>query len=198
MVEPQGLRRPNISGWLQQITPQLRGISRLIVLGCGTGEHLVQLVAIFPPSKILVIDKNVESLRECRKRFALEMTEVQFLALRSPNDVFARAGIKSNNLIFNFIKHSYTIVRFLPATAYDPAFYDEIEGLISGRTQTSFAALLKCRPEFSPLFDREPELSRVHQISQERISIKNIMAALSPQAEQSEALLIRALGELIA
>ncbi len=185
-------------GWIQRITPQLRGISRLIVLGCGSGDHLARLVEIFPPSKILVIDKNAENWRECRKRFALELTEVQFLALRTPGELFARPGSKSSTTIFEFVKHSYTIARYLPATASDPEFYDEIEGLISGRTQISFAALLKCRPELSTLFEQVPQLSRVHQIDEERISIKNIMAALSPHAEQSDVLLVRALGELIA
>ncbi len=177
--------------WVQRIGPQLKGMSRLIVLGGGPGHHIAKLIDVFPPSKILVIEKSAEAARDCRTQYALETTEVKFLTPKVPDEVLAQP------IVLDFLRHSYTVVRFAPVTAKDPQFYDKIEALIAGRTQAGFNALLKCRPEMAELFRVNPELSAVRGHSDKLISIKNVIQAMSVNSS-AEAYLMRALAELIA
>lgn len=177
--------------WVERIGPQLKGMSRLIVLGGGLGHHIVKLIDVFPPSKILVIEKSLEAVRQCTARYALETTEVTFLVPKTPEEILDQP------IILEVLRHSYTVVRFSPVTVNDPPFYDKIEALIAGRTQAGFGTLLKCRPEMAELFRVTPELSAVRGHSDKLISIKNVIQVMSVNSS-TEACLMRALSELIA
>ncbi len=190
-VEPaEAHKKMDVAQWLKRVGPQLKGMSRLIVLGCGTGHHIAKLVDVFPPSKILVIEKSMNNVEVALEHYALEMTEMTVLVPEMPADVLNQA------VLLDFFRHSYTVVRFAPATITDPDFYDEIEALISGRTQVGFRALLKCRPEIAALFSSTPELSAVKGQSEKRISIKNLIQSMASESAD-DACLIRALAELV-
>jgi len=68
--------------------------------------------------------------------------------------------------------------------------------LISGRTHIGFRALLNCRPEVAAMFASTPELSVVKGQNEKRISIKNLIQAMTPDSA-TDACLIRALAELV-
>jgi hypothetical protein len=178
-------------GWIRLISPRLRGLSQVIVLGAGAGHHLVRLASIFAPSRILVIEKAPDCVKFCREHHSLEMTEIRFFSPRDAGDVL------NSPLVAEFLAKPYTVLRFAPATHPFVEFYDQMEELLSGRTAEGFDLLLKCRPALSGLFKTAPSTSAVHSCDKKMISIKNLKETLDMTSESADALVIRALVELI-
>lgn len=174
--------------WVTQHEQQIKSAPHLIVLGIGSGHHIVQLKKAYPQKKIFVIEAHKELAAAVLREQAMDFAEVEVL---QEKDVMA---LSKSSRLQSVMTKLYRILEHRPSMAANPEFYKEISEVLLGRDIYNFNFHLQLRPELHSTFQKE---KLVHDV-QDKIQIKKLDKALHWDGDNSRPyMLIKALRELV-
>lgn len=175
-------------GWVAQHEAQIKSAPHLIVLGVGSGHHIVQLKKAHPQKKIIVIEAHKELLAAVQKEQLMDFADIDTLSEKNP-----QALCKSSRLQ-NVLTKLYRILEHKPSLTVNPEYYKEVTEILLGRDIYNFNYHLQLRPELGSSFQKE---KLVHDV-QDKIQIKKMEKALQWDGDNSRPyMLVKALRELV-
>ena len=180
-----------------QWTEKVSAKNQVVVLGLGTGYHVVELMKR-PGAKVLTIEADPEVVE---KALCLNPTLSRHDIVVEPNWQYLVHSARFRDAlqgIFEIAPHG-------PSVQIEPDYFSNVERLLLGRDKISFLLQLKLRPELLALLDAdaiallaEQESGELLSAKNEAISVKTVKKLFSNRADHSvERRLWRVLEELV-
>lgn len=169
-----------------------RSARPIVVLGIGSGYHIVALAAT-TGRRIYAVDTETACLGFARSILGDAINDrVELLAFSSP---IAEADLFEDRTMRQVLTSSYTLLRHKPTFVRQGHAMTELENWIVGRTPAAFAAHLRLRPEIAAAFNSQ----RAGQIANAKlVSIKDLVGIWDVTSEpRVERRLFRVLEELV-
>ena len=175
-------------GWVTQSEAQIKSAPHLLVLGIGSGHHIVQLKKMYPQKKIVVIDPHKELVTAVLREQSMDFADVEVLCEQDITSLCKSLRLQTAlTKLFRILEHR-------PSIAVNPEYYKEAYEVILGRDIYNFNFHLQLRPEWRSCFQKE---KLVHDV-QDKIQIKKMEKALQWNGDNARPfMLIKALRELV-
>jgi hypothetical protein len=173
--------------WVQNEAGDLNGYSQAVVLGLGTGYHIVELQRQYPNLSVCVV--------ECQPEFVCPAMSLHEESFRAEVLVTESLSIfKAQSRVRALLKAPFAVLRYNPVCSQNIDLYEQFQNLLTGRTVEALQFQLQKRADLGRQLCIE-EVSRPKETN--LLSIKDLSDALTPQASHEEFHLIRALRELV-
>ena len=175
--------------WLSHHVPQIESTDKHVVLGIGSGHHIVEMAVRFHEKEFICIE-YLESLSFSAQYNQLRtMPNVELIVGTDEKKIF------KNERIQKTLRNVFTILKHPRAIKISEPFYDRVEDILTGHTWKTFNQVLKFRPS-EDLFLNEMNFSSK---SNNEISAKEIIEFVTGKnGEHSDNEMIwMALGELL-
>ncbi len=183
-VDPQ----QEAMGWVAQNETQIKSAPHLIVLGIGSGHHIVQIKKAYPQKKIIVIEAHKELATAVLREQSMDFADVEVLHERDT------VSLCKSSRLQTVLTKLYRILEHRPSVAVNPEYYKETYEVLLGRDIYNFNFHLQLRPELRSSFQKE----KLVQDVQDKIQIKKMEKALQWNGDNSRPfMLIKALRELV-
>lgn len=175
------------SSWVDGVVRSADARETIVVLGAGSGYHIVELAHRRPGQPILVVDcddKIVEAARSICK-------ELNSLSIVCEPDI---TKLTQHGLVADCLGGFFRTFTHGASAQIYPDYYRGVEALFLGRDLKSFLIQLKARPELHALLNSEA----ITRLENETVSIKTIQKLFTPEADRSmERRMWRVLEELV-
>lgn len=175
------------ASWVARVCEKSKPNEIMIVLGLGSGYHVVELMKCRPVDSFIIIESDIEILRETLKIFpALSAIKI----IVEPD----WQKLIENHVFKDAVGGVYQIAIHGATGQIDSVYICAVESLLLGREKPSFLLLLKARPDLLGIFNP----SAIENLSDELVSIKTVSQLFGPKSLASrERRLWRVLEELV-
>lgn len=174
--------------WVESHELLIKSAPHLIILGVGSGHHIVQLKKAYPQKKIIVIEAHKELVTAVNREVAIDLVDVDILCEKDSH------LLAKSTRLQNVLTKLFRIIEHRPSMAVNPEYYKDVVEVLLGRDIYNFNFHLQLRPHLLSSFQKE---KLVHDV-QDKIQIKKMEKALQWDGDNSRAfMLIKALRELV-
>lgn len=173
--------------WADLISASAPPDDLVVVLGLGSGYHVLELMLRRPASQILVIESDRE-LFEITLRHFPDLCKVRILI----EPVWQ--NLMNSEVFCGAVEGVYSVAVHGPSASIDSEFVKAVEVLLRGRDPKAFFILLKRRPELQAILQKE----EVAHLEHEQVNIKTLQRLFGHQPSVTrERRLWRILEELV-
>jgi len=176
------------NGWVEHNELLIKSAPHIIILGVGSGHHIVQLKKAYPQKKIIVIEAHKDLVAAVLREQSIDLADVDMLCEKDPH------LLTKSSRLQNVLSKLFRIVEHKPSVGVNPEFYSEVKEILIGRDVYNFDFHLQLRPQLLTIFQKEKMICD----AQDKIQIKKMERALQWDGDNTHAyMLIKALRELV-
>jgi hypothetical protein len=175
------------AAWLRQQDLRPAESSPIIVIGVGSGYHLIALVEAFPGRQIVAIDFSQQIIDSAQSGQGLGLANVKFVCADNTGE------LQNSIILQQAMRSSYSLLLYAPATVPNPKFYSEIQMYLSGRSESGLRFLLGIREQLA----QDLGENTIHATTNEPISIKTLIARITKNCSPETKLIFMSLRELV-
>jgi hypothetical protein len=173
--------------WMGQQALNAEDAFPIVVLGVGSGYHLVALVKDFPGRQVIAVDISQPIIDSTRAQHGLVLANVKFVCAKNTNDLY------SSLVLQHAVSGPYSLLLYSPATVPDPALYTEMQMYLVGRSEAGLQFLFHVREHLA----HDLSANTIHTAAQEAISIKTLVGRIAKKCSPDTKLIFLALRELV-
>lgn len=176
--------------WVESLRLEGPGDHRLLVLGVGSGYHLVELRSRFPDRRIMALDVSTVLIENAMLLHGAALTAVELIPVAIESDLLNSERLRL------FLRGAFRLAEHPASIAGDLHRYREIKSRIVAREPMFFADWIRREERFARLF---PLQSIAGGEGAQLLSIKDIarFADSRGNAEARDVLIVKALRELV-
>lgn len=175
-------------GWVEHNELLIKSAPHLILLGAGSGHHIVQLKKAYPQKKLIVIEAHKDLTTAVSREQSIDLADVDMLCEKDPH------LLTKSSRLQNVLTKLFRIVEHRPSISVNPEYYGEVKEILIGRDVYNFDFHLQLRPQLLSSFQKEKMICD----AQDKIQIKKMERALQWDGDNAHAyMLIKALRELV-
>lgn len=175
------------SAWLRQQGLRMQEASPIIVLGVGSGYHLVAIAEAYPGRQIISVDFSQEIIDSAKSKHGLALANVKFVCAHSIED------LQNSIILQQALCGSYSLLLYAPGTVPNPQFYSEMQMFLSGRSESGLRFLLSMREQLA----EDLGANTIQAASNEAISIKTLISRITKNCSPETKLIFMTLRELV-